>query len=313
MWYYCRSSDFPADLAPAFGSGTIATATSSDGVRWQRVEGPLERGAVFAPSLEQECFDAGHVATGDVIGDGAGWLMAYFAGNDEMPGGAAPIHTAKGYLLRIGLARSDDGVEWRRVTGSGKGGATIDVAEGDAYAAFPSLLSVRDRHLLYYTTVDTGARFWQQRIAVSDDGENWRSDGILPWIDEPREWEGGGIVTRDVLPNPLADDPPWLMVYTARDGRSEANGRRSVGVAVSEDAITWRRAFRDPVFVVGPEGAWDHAGVAVPRLVVTDDQIRLYYYGWSDESCDGHPQRGIGLAVAPKETPWRLRRVLPNR
>ncbi|MEE8577327.1 MAG: hypothetical protein V3T31_08720, partial [candidate division Zixibacteria bacterium] len=50
MWYYCRSADFPINLAPAFGTGSIATAISQDGLTWKRIDGPLDRGAVLLPS-----------------------------------------------------------------------------------------------------------------------------------------------------------------------------------------------------------------------------------------------------------------------
>ena len=308
MWYYCRSSRFPGDMAPEFGSGSIATAESTDGFRWQRVDGPLAEGAVFTPSENPGAFDTGHVATGDVVRDGDGWLMAYFAGNSEVPQGAKPMHTGKGYLLRIGVARSDDGMRWRRLPGPETGGAVIDVPAGDVYAAFPGVYRDGDRYLLYYTTVDKQARYWRQRIAVSSDGDSWASLGDMKWLDEPELFEGGGTITRDVMRNPFAEDPPWLMVYTAKDGRSESGARRSIGVAVSEDAITWRRLFRQPVFWVGREGAWDHGGVAVPRLVVTDEDVRLYYYGWSDQTYAGPAQRGIGCAVASLDEPWRFRR-----
>ena len=91
------------------------------------------------------------------------------------------------------------------------------------------------------------------------------------------------------------------MVYTARDGRPETGERRSIGVAVSDDLICWRRLWREPVFTPGIRGAWDSAGVANPRLVITEREYRLYYYGWSNDSCLQHPRRGIGLAISSRD------------
>ncbi len=312
MWYYCRDSGFPADLAPAFGSGSIATALSRDGFSWERVDGPLAGGAVFTPSDDPLAFDSAHVATGDVIHDGHEWIMAYFGGNDEIPAGVKPLFKQKGYVLRPGIARSKDGVNWRRVPGQAYGGAALDVHPGDVYSAFPGLLHTGGRFLLYYTTVDKEARYWRQRVAISADGSNWTPHGDLRWDNESRLFDAGGIISRDILRNPFSDDPPWLMVYTAKDGRDETGGRRSIGAAVSEDALTWRRLLHHPVFVTGPEGAWDHAGVAVPRLIATDQDVRLYYYGWSDDSFEDHPYRGIGCAVAPFDSPWTFKRYQPT-
>lgn len=309
MWYYCRSSEFPKDIAPAFGSGSIATALSTDGFRWERIDGPLEAGAVFTPSDDDAAFDATHVATGDIIPYEGEWLMVYFAGNYEMPSDTDPMFRAKGYLMRIGIARSRDGINWVRDPGDAAGDAILDVPQGNVYTAFPGLIHDGSRLLLYYSTVDKQARYWRQGISASDDGRHWRPLGHIRWEQDPALFEAGGIITRDVVRNPFAGDPPWLMVYTAKDGRAESGARRSIGAAVSEDAVTWRRLFHHPVFTVGRRGAWDHGGVAVPRLVVTDEDVRLYYYGWSDETFEGPPQRGIGCAIAPRDAPWRFKRL----
>jgi len=309
MWYYGRSNRFPADLAPAFGSGSIATAVSEDGFEWSRVDGPLPGGALLMPNDSPGAFDSGHVATDDVIHHGDGWLMAYFGGNKATPSSAHSMFQSKGYLMRVGIARSDDGLNWHRVPGTATGGAVLDIPAGDVHTAFPGLLHDGVRLLLYYTTVDKQARYWRQRVAVSADGYNWTAKGDLSWDTEPPLFEGGGIITRDIMRNPFANDPPWLMVYTAKDGREETGARRSIGLAVSEDALKWRRMFRRPVFEVGKQGSWDHGGVAVPRLIVTGHDVRLYYYGWSDSTYLDHPARGIGCAVAPLEAPWRFRRL----
>lgn len=309
MWYYGRDQTFPTDMAPPFGTGSIATAASQDGVNWQRLDGPLAGGAVMTPANETAAFDSGHVGTGDVIRHGDEWLMVYFGGNQEAATQAAPLFQGKGLVVRPGVARSTDGFNWRRVPGDAHGGAVLDVQPGDVYAAFPNVVYDGERFLMYYTSVDKQARYWRTRMATSLDAKHWTRLADLQWDEEPDLFESGGVITRDIQRNPFADDPPWLMVYTAKDGRAETHSRRSVGVAVSEDLITWRKLFRHPVFTVGREGAWDHAGVAVPHLIVTDTQVRLYYYGWSDDSFVGNPQRGIGCAIAPRDDPWRLRRV----
>lgn len=311
MWYYCRDTSFPAGLAPAFGSGSLATAVSQDGVRWTRVDGPAARGAILAPAQSRDDFDSVHLATGDVIRHDDEWLMCYHGGNHETPRGedTDAEYRFEGYVLRIGLARSRDGVHWTRIRGSATGGAILEVPEGDVYAGFPNFIHDGRRFILYYTTVDRGGRWYRTRVATSTDLLTWTAAGDLEWQHDPLPFEGGGVITRDVLRNPLSGGPRWLMVYTAKDGRAETGARRSIAVAVSDDALSWRRLHDEPVFHIGRRGAWDGGGTANPRLVVTPRDLRLYYYGWSDSSHLAHPVRGIGCAIAPGRDLSGLRRV----
>ena len=309
MWYYGRDANFPADIAPTLGSGSITTAVSDDAIHWTRQDGPLAGGAVMRPSLNPDAFDSTHVATGDVIRHDGEWLMVYFGGNADMPTGTPELYRAKGLAMRIGFARSRDGLNWTRVPGNATGGAIIDILDGDLYSAFPSLVHDGKRFLVHYTTVDKLGRYWRSRIAMSADAASWQPLGDLQWDNEPALFESGGVITRCPMRNPLDDGASWLMLYTAKDGRAETLARRSIAAAVSDDAVTWRRLFDTPIFTVGPEGAWDHGGVAVPRLTVTDDGLLLHYYGWSDQTFAGHPARGIGCAVSAGHDLRAFRRV----
>jgi len=310
MWYYCRSTGFPDGLAPAFGTGKIATAVSQDGVRWERVDGPLEGGAVMEPSTDPDAFDSTHVATGDVIWRDGRWLMVYFGGSHEVPQGTKDLYACAGYLLRLGLAESEDGVHWTRIAGNQAGGAIVDVEVGQVYAAFPGFVPLDDSLMVHYTTVDGLGRFHSSHAIRSSSGlERWTSVPGFEFTADPLLHESAGIVTRDILPNPTDAPGKWLMVYTARDGRPETGERRSICAALSDDLVHWRHLSRLPFFTVGRQGAWDSAGVATARLVVTPEDMRLYYYGWSNASYEGHPGRGIGCAISPARQLDAFRRV----
>ena len=73
IWYYGRSQDFPAGLAPALGTGSIATLTSDDGLNWERFDGPLKGGAVMVPDPDPNAFDSVHVGTGDMTWRDGKW------------------------------------------------------------------------------------------------------------------------------------------------------------------------------------------------------------------------------------------------
>jgi predicted GH43/DUF377 family glycosyl hydrolase len=308
MWYYGRWSGFPQDIAPSLGSGCIMTAVSDDGISWKREDGALAGGAVLRPSQDPDAFDSTHIGTGDVIRRGDEWLMVYFGGNREKPTDTAAMFADNGLRMRIGLARSTDGRHWQRIRGKETGGATIDVGDRDVYVAFPGLLDMGDRILVHYTTVDKRARYWRTRLAESENGRVFEELGDLMWTTRPALFEAGGVITRDIIANPLGNGR-WLMVYTAKDGRAETGARRSIAAAVSDDAIHWRRLHDKPIFTVGIEGAWDHAGVAVPRLTVTPRAWLLHYYGWSDQTFGPDPQRGIGAATASPGDLLGFRRV----
>jgi len=314
MWYYCRSATFPAGVAPAFGSGAIATAVSDDGVNWRREMGPLAGGAVFLPAEDPEAFDSTHVGTGDVIWWRDRWLMAYFGGSSEVPAAAKEMYTHPGYLVRIGLAESSDGIHWTRLPGRAARGATVDVDEKSVYSAFPSLLALDDDLILHYTSVDKLGRYHSTNLLRSSDLESWQPVPGPIFERDVLPHESAGIVNRDIVENPLSEGGGrWLMIYTARDGRPETAERRSICAAVSDDLVHWRHHSPLPFLTVGPQGAWDSAGVASPKLVVTQEDLRLYYYGWSNESYSGHPGRGIGCAISKQRRLDAFRRVCLNR
>ena len=297
MWYYCRATGFADDVAPAFGTGSVATALSEDGLSWQRQDHHLEGGAVLRPSTDQDAFDSSHVAVSDVIRHDGRWLMAYFGGSAEIPEGTKELYAKPGYRMRLGIAESPDGIHWSRIAGNAPGGAVLDVAAGDVYVAFPGLVATDDGFLMHYTTVDNHGRFHRTHVVRSDDLQHWSETPGFDFDADPPLHESAGIVTRDIVANPTDAPERWLMVYTARDGRSETAERRSICAAVSDDLLAWRRLPQNPCFTVGPQGAWDSGGVANPRLVATADALHLYYFGWSNPSYADHPGRGIGCAV----------------
>ncbi len=301
MYYYGRSTRFPEDIAPAFGMGSVGLATSSDGINWDRHEGHLAEGAIFAPSDDPEAFDALMVGTGEVMRHGDEWIMAYQGGDTSTPTELDSVavwesYQARGYRLRPGIARSKDGIHWERVRGNGTMGAAVDI--GDAiYAAFPAIIHDGDRFLLYYSAIRVGTAFWECRIASSTDLVDWESLGTLRWEDGPKIWERRGMVSRQIVPNFLNDEGKWLMIYGGLDGRYSSM-LRVMGAAVSDDALNWRHLTDEPFFYPSMLDQWDGSGVSYANLVQAGDDLRMYYYGFADSMARDVPGRGIGLAVS---------------
>lgn len=291
MWYYCRDRSF--DGPPTLGTGYVAHARSADGVRWERVDGPLARGAVLAPDDDPAAFDAMHIGVTDVTQGSGGWRMWYFGG-DRTPRATQRFGSVPGLGMRPGLAISDDGVHWRRVPGHGGGGGLLPLPEERIYSAWPNTVWDGRRFLLYVTEAASDLSDFATRIWASTDLRDWTPLGLLHFAGPSAGYDAGGLVTRQVLANPLPGGRRHLMVYTAVD----AAHRRSIAAADSDDGIAWHRLYREPIFTTGAPGAWDSLGVAATRLVVAHGRLFFYYYGFQTLGDDAG-RRGIGLATAP--------------
>lgn len=293
MWYYCRDRHF--DGPPMFGTGRIGLATSPDGVHWERVPGDEALGSVFAPSDAPDDFDSLHIGLTDITRDAGSWLMWYFGGNGESRCCEAPaIGAVTGLGLRIGVARSRDGLHWQRLRGSAVGGALVDYPEDKLYAGWPNAFWDGARYVLQYTAPEMDISHYWTFVMTSPDARNWVPAGALRWHGALRDYETGGIVTRQVLLNPLPGGRRFLMIYTALD----SHHKRSIAAAESDDGMLWHQLYDEPIFHTGGAGAWDDLGVAANRLVVADGQLYFYYYGFQTLA-DDDGMRGIGLATCP--------------
>jgi hypothetical protein len=301
MWYYCRDATWPKEVAPAFGTGRVALAKSDDGIRWQRFDGPLAKASVFEPSSDPDAFDSQHVGSGDVTYHDGEWLMWYFGGDATTPTEIAGVpvpegYRFKGYRCRPGVARSKDGIHWTRIKGSATGGAAVEIGDY-IYGAFPNAIHDGKRFLLYYSMLHPKFFYWETHLAESTDLVNWKPLGELRWSTDPALWELGGSVTRHIVPNPQRSGPRWLMIYTAMDARFRFFPRLIAG-AVSDDGITWRRLYDEPILRIGSLNAWDGGGTSYGHLVPMGRKLHLYYYGYKDSSSPYEPGRGIGLAIS---------------
>lgn len=300
MWYYCRDEAFEGP--PTLGTGRIAHAVSRDGIAWERIDGSLQGGAVFAPSEDPSAFDSLHIGLTDVTRGAGEWLMWYFGG-DRVPRETAALGAVAGLGMRPGLARSRDGVSWERVGGLDPSGALLGLPADRIYAAWPNVLYDGARWLMQVTEAAPDLGRFDTRLWLSYDARHWQPGGMLAWADGERSFDAGGMVTRQVLLNPLPGGRRHLMIYTAVD----AAHRRSIAAADSDDGRNWYHLYEEPIFTVGVAGAWDAFGVAANRLVIANGRLFFYYYGFQSLGAD-EGRRGIGLATAPLGDLRALRR-----
>lgn len=155
MWFHGRSKSVQDDPSlPPLSTGRIGSATSLNGLQWQKVvDGSLaEDVSDVSLGLNQESwwgFDTKHLGLGQVllpmstpavITEGGVYIMYYFGGSDEetsladYTGTASTTNSAeeqdsdlriKGMKMRIGVAISQDGKTWGRVEGEDPTGACV--------------------------------------------------------------------------------------------------------------------------------------------------------------------------------------------
>lgn len=304
MWYYCRDREFrgPSTL----GTGRIALAVSQDGIGWRRYGGDGALSSVFSPSREKGAFDNLHLGISDMTTGPEGYEMWYFGGSEALRH-SVKFGLGAGLGMLPGLATSRDGLTWQRRPGSAPGGALVRLPEARLYRSWPNVF--RHEGVLYMQLTEASSDLGQYDTSVwrmRDDGQ-WEGCGLLQWSDATPGYDEAGMVTRQVLPNPLGEGGRLLMVYTAVN----ASRGRHVAAAHSDDGIHWQRLYREPIFAKGAEGAWDSLGVAANRLVEAEGRLYLYYYGFQTLG-DMDGMRGIGLATAPTGDLRDLRRVAPS-
>lgn len=286
MWYHGR----PA----AAGLDSVGLAVSSNGVHWERVQGPVMR-----CGNDWWAFDTGGVMPSEVLtmsnarlrasSDAVYWL--YYTGVTT----SAQEDRDKAMFLP-GLAISRDGRHWARIEGEHHSGALFDVGEDgewdSLFIAGPHVVYHSSSDLrMYYHSYDAECGCFCIGIARSRDGIRWVKLGKIMGGGPPASFDEAGVMNGHVVRNRVGG---YWMAY---EGLA-ADGRSSIGLAHSPDGLKdWRRCRDGPVLEPGDgeDDSWDSQGVGSPCLVWMDAEEgwRIYYRGIGKEG-----RTGIGLAAS---------------
>ncbi|CAM9208355.1 unnamed protein product [Phaeothamnion confervicola] len=329
MWYHGRDDSFDEEGVLNIGTGRIGQAISNNGIHWTRSDGgQMTGGSVLDINVEQWWgFDTSHVGLGDVSlsssdklqTEGGVLFMYYFGGNYEETDVTAEFGfpevrffapaATKGVRMKIGVAVSQDGLNWSRLEGEHADGSCIDVGPpgnwDSLFVGWPTVLNTGKEFRLYYHALDPNTRKTTIGMATSQDG--------LLWVKQGAQFSGGPIGAFDERGAGRRSIITVEGVYHMFYEGVNAAGVHAIGLATSDDGIHWRRATSAPgaaaapagvpVLERGPPGSWDARGVSSPHVVeMGGGEFWMFYVGLSDGSSgDGaaaRPRNGIGVAVA---------------
>lgn len=280
----------PPEAEPAAGSSLAdptsgppsTTPTPSD-----LFDGPFRE--VFRPG--DRAWESLYVDPGALIA-ADGVLHMFYNGLSDWPANAS-----------VGHAVSTDGVAWVRL-----GGAPILSARDESWVGvsmFASDVAVLGdgRWALYFHAVEriqspAGASIGMA-VAPGPGGPWQFVDGPILTPGAVGAWDEIGVLN----PSVVWFGGRWLMAYDAQRGDERTWGDRSIGIAVSEDGMSWTRA-SGPVLTATGEG-WERQRVYDPNVVVDGDRLVMTYMTSVDDPNAGVQEFYVGLAVSDDGETWR--------
>jgi len=197
-----------------------------------------------------------------------GQLWNYYSGFD-------------GKSWHTGLAKSTDGLVWQR---EGK----VLSAEGGYIAANGAAMAQGSEVFYYYQTGDTA----QIALARSTDGRNFRREGLVLELGPYGSWDERGVAD----PCIIRQNNRLYLYYTGMDRAR----RQRLGVAVSDDGVSWSKLRGNPILELGEYGTPDAHGLGEPAVWLGYGYYWMLYTGR-----DPHEKRRLLLARSTDGVHWQ--------
>jgi hypothetical protein len=184
------------------------------------------------------------------------------------------------FYFAVGLAASDDGERWQRVSEA----PILERNATDPYlTASPCVLFDGGRYRMWYVSatkwvVEGGEtkHYYHIRYAESPDGISWDRRGVVAIDFKPGEY----AIARPCV---VRDDDRYRMWFPYRGDHYR------IGYAESTDGILWQR--QDAAFAFdGEPGEWESEMQCYPWIFETGDSRYMAYNG------NGYGATGFGLA-----------------
>ena len=262
MWYTGYPSHSDGMWRVGLATSRVGLATSPDGITWTK----YPNNPVLSEG-QPGSWEENNIHAGTVLFDGTEYKMWYGAKQRSIT------------YAWIGYATSPDGIVWTKypdnpVLSPGPGGAFDDYRVEGANVLFDGY-----EYKMWYSAKD-GSNY-RIGFATSPDGVTWTKHPGNPVLDlgPSGTWDDEFTFT----PNTLFDGAEYKMWYSGNYGS---------GYATSSDGIEWTKYEGNPVFDLGPSGAWDDAEARSPIVLFDGDAYKMWYSGY-----DGSSYR-IGYAIS---------------
>lgn len=225
-------------------------------------------------------FDRGGVFDPAVVRFRDRWLLYYSATEGDAHAFAETLDGAGASEVprdeAIGLAESADGI------------AFVKHPASPVLAARCPFAVVHDGTVyLYFVRVAAGG--YRVHLATSDDGFTFveHAEGPVLDVGGAGEWDSHSVTT----PKVFWDQDRWCMAYAGDAERLD--DPTGIGLAQSDDLLTWEKFPGNPVFVTGDSGSFDSVSVASPIIRRDEDGYSMLYAGSDRAVRDGlHSQVG---------------------
>ena len=179
----------------------------------------------------------------------------------------------------VGYARSEDGIEWNRNTGSVLQPGTP--GNWDGISVFqPGVIMGDGLNQMWYCGHNSSDLHDRQiGYATSKDSINWTKHPGNPVLGPGTEgsWDDVWVGSPDVI----VVDGTYHMYYEGSDGEYT-----QVGHATSADGIGWKKDPLNPVLTVGEGGSWDDLTVGGPCVVYDGQVFHMWYSGGEESAFD---------------------------
>lgn len=169
------------------------------------------------------------------------------------------------------------------------------------FTAAPFVVFTNNRYVMWYCSgtdwrdTDHGPEMvYTVFQAYSDDGLNWKQLSGGPAI--PYKFSGE-IVSAPWI---VKTKDKFLMWYSTRGSATVRDKNFSIGLAKSDDALSWER-IDDEAGIKQSNTGWDSEMVCYPAVINYKDRTYMFYSG------NGSGRGGIGYAIADRQikmTDW---------
>jgi predicted GH43/DUF377 family glycosyl hydrolase len=191
-----------------------------------------------------------------------------------------------GHTWRTGAAFSNNGITW-----SGR----APVLSPDPFTWESSYIAANGAALAWRGTI----WYWYQAgspprigLARSADGRQWTKQAVPVLDPGPRgSWDERGLGD----PYVIEAGGRLYMFYLGMDRAR----RQRLGVARSDDGVTWTRLRSNPILELGDPGAFDEVGLGEPAVWSSNGHYWMLYTGR-----DRNEVRRIGLAESIDGARW---------